>query len=116
MYNSKIHLTITLVFAVTACISISAFDSLVNKSMGIMSYAIGLNICPIISRIKKYKSIIKKQKKEHNETALLAKTKLDCKKGLISKPLTYSYIGSDDFLLIDLLRKNGDMKEKANKL
>ena len=40
-----------------------------------MSSAIGLNISAIIARVKKYKSIIKKKKKKHDEIALLAKTK-----------------------------------------
>ena len=57
-------------FAVTVCISISAFASLVNISKGVMSFTIRANICAIIARIKKYKSIIKKKNK-HNEIALL---------------------------------------------
>ena len=55
-----------------------------------MSPSIGLNICAIIGRIKKYKSITKKKKKKHDEGALLAL--LDCIKGLISRSLTGSYI------------------------
>ena len=39
-----------------------------------MRSTIGLNICAIIARIKKYKSVIKKKKKKYNEIALLAKT------------------------------------------
>ena len=83
---------ITLVFAITVCISISAFASLINISTEIMSSAIGLNICAIIARIKKYKSIIKKKKKKHDKIALLAKTKLDCIKALIFRSLTDSCI------------------------
>ena len=41
--------------------------------MGTMSSTIELNICTIIARIKKYKSIIKKKEKE---VALLAKINL----------------------------------------
>ena len=51
------------VFAVTVCIFISAFASLVDSSKGIKSSTIGLNICAIIARTKKYKSITKKKKK-----------------------------------------------------
>ena len=69
---------LTLVFAVAVCVSISTFASLVDIFKGIMSSTIGLNICAIIARIKKYKSIIKKMKKKHDEMGLLAKTKLDC--------------------------------------
>ena len=58
---------LTLVFAVTACISFSAFAFLVDISKGIMSSTIALAICAIIGRIKKYKPIIKKKKKKHDE-------------------------------------------------
>ena len=53
----------TLVFTVAVCNFISAFV-LVDISKGIISSMIGLNIFPIIERTKKYKSIIKKKKKE----------------------------------------------------
>ena len=52
-----------LIFAVTVCISISAFVSLVSISKGIMISTIGVNICSKIERIKKYKSIIRKKNK-----------------------------------------------------
>ena len=70
-----------------------------------MSSTIGLNIYTIITRIKKYKSIIKKKKKKHDQIALLAKTNLDCIKDLISRSLTDSYIKRDYFNLIAVLRK-----------
>ena len=54
-----------------------------------MSYTIELNICAIIARIKKYKSIIKKKKK-YDDMALLAKTNFHIIKGSISKSLTNS--------------------------
>ena len=44
------------------CGSISGFASLVGILIGIKSSAIGLRICAITGRIKKYKSIIKKKK------------------------------------------------------
>ena len=69
---------LNLVFAVTVCISISDFASLINISKGVMSSAIELNICVIIARIKKYKSIIKKKKKMNDEIALLPETNLEC--------------------------------------
>lgn len=50
----------TLLFAYTVYIYISAFASLVHISTGVMSSTIGLDICEIFSRIKKYESIIKK--------------------------------------------------------
>ena len=48
---------------VTGCISISAFSSLLGIFIGIMSSAIGLNICAITAGIKRCKSTIKKKKK-----------------------------------------------------
>ena len=55
---------LTLVYAVTVCISISTFATLTDFSKGITSFTIGLNIYAIISRIKEYISIIKKKEKE----------------------------------------------------
>ena len=73
---------LNLVFVVTGCISISAFASLVDISTGTMSSTIGLNYFVIAARIKQYKSIVKKKK---HEILLLAKTKLNIIKGLISR-------------------------------
>ena len=62
----------SLIFAVTITgyVSISAFSSLVGIPIGITSSAIGLKICALTVGIKKYKSIIKKKKKNHNKTLL----------------------------------------------
>ena len=49
---------------VTGCVSISAFGSLVCISVGITGSAIGIKICAIIAGTKKYKSIIRKNKKK----------------------------------------------------
>ena len=81
---------LTLIFAISLCISLPAFASLVDTSKGIMNSTI--------------------------ELASLAKTKLDCIKCSISRYLTDSHIGRDYFLLIDVLRKYDDMKEEINKL
>ena len=77
-----------------------------------MISVIGLVICTIIARIKKYKSIIKKRKKKHNEIALLAKATLDCIKGSTSSSLTDPYTERDYYFLINLLREYDNMKEK----
>ena len=53
-----------------------------------MSSAIGLKICAITAGIKRYKSIIKKKKKKHDEIVLLTKSKLNTIKVLIFKALT----------------------------
>ena len=47
---------------ITRCISIFAFASLIGIPIGITSFAVGLKICATASGIKKYKSIIKKNK------------------------------------------------------
>ena len=49
--------------------------------IGITSFTKGLKICAIAAGIKKYKSIIKKNKKKHDKT-LLAKTKWNSIKSL----------------------------------
>ena len=43
---------LTLVFAITVCVSISTFAFLIAISKAIMSSTIGLNICAIITRVK----------------------------------------------------------------
>ena len=106
-----------LVFAVTECTSFFAFVSLDNISTGIMSAAIGLNVCAIIARIKNYKSVMKKKKKKHDEIVLLVKANLHYIKGVFSRSLIDSYIMHVDFLLVDnVLRKYGYIKEEINKL
>ena len=57
---------------ITGCISIPAFTPVISIAIGITSSAIGLKICAITERIKKYKSIIKKEKKNHDKVVLLA--------------------------------------------
>ena len=61
--------------AITGCILISAFTSLISILVGIMSCAIGLKICVIAAGIKKHKSIIKKNKKKHDKIVLLSNSK-----------------------------------------
>ena len=45
--------SLILIFAITGCVSISAFASLVGISIGIMSSTIGVKICVITAGIKK---------------------------------------------------------------
>ena len=66
---------LVLASTITGCISISAFTSLLGTPTGITSSAIGLTICAIAARIKKYKSIFKEKKKKHDKVVLLAKSK-----------------------------------------
>ena len=102
---------------ITGCISISAFASLIGIPIGITSSAIGLKICAITAGIKKYKSIIKKKKRKYDKTVLLAKSKLNSIKVLISKDLIDSVISHDEFVLINnVLKEYNEMKEKIKNL
>ena len=83
---------LTLVFAVTGSISISTFASLVVIPTGIMNSTIGLNICTITARIKKYNLIGKKKKKNHDEIIFLAKTKYYKKLSIIKSVICRTLI------------------------
>ena len=73
-----------LVSTVTGCVSISAFASLACVPVGITSSAVGIKSCAITAGIKKYKSINKKKRKNHDEIALLGKVKLESKSWFLS--------------------------------
>ena len=75
-YLNYVEQLLILASAVTGCVSISAFTSLVCVPVSITSLAVGLKFCAITARIKKYKSIIKKKKKKHDKIMLLGKTKI----------------------------------------
>ena len=62
-------------------------------------------MCAITAGIKTYKSIVKKKKKKHNKTVLLAKSKLNKIEVLISKALINSNISHDQFVLINNVLK-----------
>ena len=68
---------LSLAFTVTECISISVFAYLLGIPIGIMSSRIGLKIFAIAAGIKKYRSIIEKNIKEHGKIILLSKSKLN---------------------------------------
>ena len=109
------HLFI-LASTVTGCVLISLFASLVATPVGITRSLLGLKICAITTRIKKYKPIIKKKKKRHNKIVLLGKAKLDFIEVLISKSYVESYIIHDKFVIVNLvLREYNEMKEKNKK-
>ena len=88
---------IILVSAITGCISISAFTSLLGIRIWITSSAIGLKIYAITAEIKKYKTIIKKRKNKHDKIVLLAKTELNSVAILIFKALINSDISHNDY-------------------
>ena len=75
-YLNNFEQLLILASIITGCVSISAFTSLVAVPIGIISSAVGLKIYIINAGIKKYQSIIEKEKKNHR-IVLLGKTKLD---------------------------------------
>ena len=102
---------------VTGCISISIFASLFGIPIGITSSVIGLKTWAITAGIKKYKPIIKKEKKKHDKIVLLEKTKLNSIEVLISKALIHSNISHDDFVLLNnVLKEYDDIKKVIKKL
>ena len=84
--------SLIVISTITGCVSISAFASLVGIPIGITSSAIGFKICVITAGIKRYKSINKKKKKNHDKIILLSKSKLNSLEVLISKALIDSNI------------------------
>ena len=69
------------------CLHFYIFTSLIGIPIAITSSAVGLKIYAISAEIKKYKSIIKKNKKMHDKIVLLGKSKLDTIETLTSKVL-----------------------------
>ena len=114
-YFIEEHLLI-LTSAVTGCVSISAFSSLVGLPIGTASSAVALKICAINAGIKKYKSIIKKKRKKHDKIVLLVKTKLKTIQVLISRALIDSYIRYDEFVSENNILKEYDYMKKAMKI
>ena len=98
---------------VSAITGYSTFASLISIPIGITSSALGLKICAITAGIKKYKSIINKNKNKHDKKVLLAKSKLNSIEVLISKVLINAAISHDEFVLTNNVLKEYDkMKEE----
>ena len=103
--------SLTAISTITGCVSISAFTSLASIPIGIMSSAIELKICVITTGIKKYESIIKKKRKNHDKISQLNRIEV-----LISKALIDSNISHDEFVLINnVLKEFYDMKVEIKK-
>ena len=64
MFLNYIEHLVIVIFPVSGCVPISTLALLVHIPIGITSSEIGLKIFVITAVIKKYKSIIKKKKKE----------------------------------------------------
>ena len=103
--------------AITGCVSISSFASLIGIPIGITTSATELKICAITAGTKKYESIIKKNKKKHDKMVLLAKSKLKSMEVVIYKALIDSVISHNEFVLINnVLKEHDKMKEKTKNL
>ena len=95
--SNYIEYLLLLASAVTVCVSISAFASLVGIPIGIMSSAVGIKIIAITAGIRNYKSIIKEKEKNMIKLVLLAKTKLNNIEFLISDALIDSLFVAMNF-------------------
>lgn len=87
------------VSGINGCVSIAAFISLVGIPIGIGSSAVGLNICAITSRTKKYSvNNHEKEKKNHDKILYLEITKLNNIEISIFKAMIKSDISHDSFI------------------
>ena len=78
-----------------------------------MSSAVEIKISAINAGIKKYKSVIEKNKKKHDKIVLLGKDKLSTIEVLILKSVIDSYISHDEFVSVNnVLREYNEMKEE----
>ena len=68
---------LVLASTITGFVFTATFASLIGIPLGITNSAITLKICATTAGIKKYKSIIKKNKKKYDKIVLLAKSKLN---------------------------------------
>ena len=94
-YLNYVEHLIILVSTVTGCV-IAGFALLVCVSVGIAGSVLGIKI-----GIKRYKSIIKKKKREHDGIVLLGRAKLNAIEVLISKALIDSHISCDQFISVN---------------
>ena len=108
---------LTLAFAITGCVPIFPFASLVCIATEITSSVSGLQTSAITAGIKKYKSKIKKKNKKRDKKVLLAQSKLNEIEVLIFKPIIDSVISHGEFVLINtVLKEYYEMKEEMKKL
>ena len=75
MYNyNYIEKFFILISAITGCISISAYASLLDILIGVTSSARGLKTCTIATGITKYKPIISKKEKQVYQNSIVIKS------------------------------------------
>ena len=111
---SRKHKKFCKILNYTGCVSISGLLSLVGIQVGIASFSIIISISAVITTgIKKTKSIIKEMKKKLDKIVLLANTKFNTTKFLISKVLIDLVICHDEFALVNnVLKKYNGIKEE----
>ena len=80
------------VSAVSGCVLISAFASLIGVTVGIVSSVVGRKTLWSLQELKSICQYVKKKRKKHDKTVLLAKTELNTIEALMSKVLIDSYI------------------------
>ena len=108
---------IFLALTITSCVSVPAFVSLACVPAGIISSVVGIKICAFTAGIKKYKSIIKKKKKRHDEIVLLGKDELNTVEVLICKALINSHISHNKFVSVNnKLTEVNKMEKEIKKL
>ena len=113
-FNYNEHL---LLLVVIKCVLISSCPFFVGIPIGIVIFAVGLKTCTITVGIKKYKWIIKKKKKKHDEIVSLAKSQLHSIEVLLYRAQMASYISHYEFILVNkLIREFGDMKRAIKNL
>ena len=112
-YLKYVESLFILSLAITVCVSISAFASLVCVPVAIMSSAIGTKICVIFAGINSCEPVIKNKKKKHDKMLLLGKDKLNIIEVLIFKVLIDLYISHDEFVRVkNVLREYYKMKKE----
>ena len=85
--------------------------------IGTAHSAVGLKMCTLTAAIKKYKSIVKKKRKNHDQIVLLANAKLNTFEVLISKALIDLYNKHHKFILVTIvLREYNETKEEIKTL
>ena len=112
-YLNYVEYLLILASVITVFVSISAFSSLVSVPVSMTSSVVGIKVCAIIARIKKYKSIVKKMKKKYDKIVQLGKDKLNTIEVLISKAAINSCISHDKFFSVNnILREYNEMKKE----
>ena len=120
MLNYIEHLSI-LVFAVTGCIFISAFASLLGIPIGVFIFAfasllgIPIGITSSAIGLETLLTAVIKKKKKHDKMVLFAKA--NNIKVLISKFLIDFYVSQNEFVLVNnAIKEYDNIKEEINNL